>query len=200
MDKVCHQLPPEEVYKQFGRVSKLLIHPKDVPDIGLLMPQKVINCIEEIAEVNCEAIHKKELNREQIGSDNIENLIYRKEMQKKFVGSSTAGRVHAQISKKKRDLLNRLGSSGNHLGFSNAEEGEFTQGMEKTVVNTFECGIKNSKKSLICYQHESASMRVAQGVELQEYVMTVSWASDNSKNLFNRLNWDGTLSSSVCGE
>ena len=25
VDKVCHQLPPEEVYKQFGRASKLLI-------------------------------------------------------------------------------------------------------------------------------------------------------------------------------
>ena len=33
--KVCHQLPPREVYQQYGRTSKLLIHPKDVPHIPL---------------------------------------------------------------------------------------------------------------------------------------------------------------------
>ena len=33
--KVCHQLPPREVYEQYGRTSKLLIHPKDVPHIPL---------------------------------------------------------------------------------------------------------------------------------------------------------------------
>ena len=33
--KVCHQLPPQEVYEQYGRTSKLLIHPKDVPHIPL---------------------------------------------------------------------------------------------------------------------------------------------------------------------
>ena len=34
VDKVCYQLPPEEVCKQFERTSKLLIHPKDVPNIN----------------------------------------------------------------------------------------------------------------------------------------------------------------------
>ena len=33
--KVCHQLPPREVYEQYGRTSKLLIHPKDVPHIPM---------------------------------------------------------------------------------------------------------------------------------------------------------------------
>ena len=33
--KVCHQLPPREVYEQYGRTSKPLIHPKDVPHIPL---------------------------------------------------------------------------------------------------------------------------------------------------------------------
>ena len=33
--KVCHQLPPREVYEQYGRTSKLLIHLKDVPHIPL---------------------------------------------------------------------------------------------------------------------------------------------------------------------
>ena len=44
VDKVCQQLPPEEVYKQFGRVSKLLLHPRDVPDIKLLKREETINC------------------------------------------------------------------------------------------------------------------------------------------------------------
>ena len=43
MDKVCQQLPPEEVYKQFERASKLLLHPKDVPDIKLMDLDRVIN-------------------------------------------------------------------------------------------------------------------------------------------------------------
>ena len=33
MDKVIDQLPPQTVYEQYGRTSKLLIHPKDVPHI-----------------------------------------------------------------------------------------------------------------------------------------------------------------------
>ena len=33
VDKVIDQLPPQTVYEQYGRVSKLLIHPKDVPHI-----------------------------------------------------------------------------------------------------------------------------------------------------------------------
>ena len=33
VDKVIDQLPPQTVYEQFGRTSKLLIHPKDVPNI-----------------------------------------------------------------------------------------------------------------------------------------------------------------------
>ena len=33
VDKVIDQLLPQTVYKQYGRVSKLLIHPKDVPHI-----------------------------------------------------------------------------------------------------------------------------------------------------------------------
>ena len=34
-DKVIEQLPPQTVYEQYGRTSKLLIHPKDVPNIPL---------------------------------------------------------------------------------------------------------------------------------------------------------------------
>ena len=43
VNKVCQQLLPEEVYKQFGRASKLLLHPKDVPDIKLLEEKETIN-------------------------------------------------------------------------------------------------------------------------------------------------------------
>ena len=35
VDKVVDQLPPQTVYEQYGRASKLLIHPKDVPQIPL---------------------------------------------------------------------------------------------------------------------------------------------------------------------
>ena len=34
-NKVITQLPAQSVYEQYGRTSKLLIHPKDVPDIPL---------------------------------------------------------------------------------------------------------------------------------------------------------------------
>ena len=34
-DKVLEQLPPQTVYEQYDRTSKLLIHPKDVPNIPL---------------------------------------------------------------------------------------------------------------------------------------------------------------------
>ena len=35
VDKVISQLPPQAVYEQYGRASKLIIHPKDVPEIPL---------------------------------------------------------------------------------------------------------------------------------------------------------------------
>ena len=35
VDKVINQLPPQTVYEQYGRSSKLLIHPKDVPEVPL---------------------------------------------------------------------------------------------------------------------------------------------------------------------
>ena len=35
VDKVINQLPPQAVYEQYGRRSKLLIHPKDIPEVLL---------------------------------------------------------------------------------------------------------------------------------------------------------------------
>ena len=46
--KVCHQLPPREVYEQYGRTSKLLIHPKDVPHI----PLEVFKEEQEVEKIN----------------------------------------------------------------------------------------------------------------------------------------------------
>ena len=43
VDKVCQQLLPEEVYKKFRIASKLLLHPKDVPDVKLLEEKEKIN-------------------------------------------------------------------------------------------------------------------------------------------------------------
>ena len=35
VEKVITQLPPQKVYEEYGRASKLLIHPKDVPEVPL---------------------------------------------------------------------------------------------------------------------------------------------------------------------
>ena len=40
VDKVINQLPPQSVYEQYGRRSKLVIHPKDVPEISLQLFNK----------------------------------------------------------------------------------------------------------------------------------------------------------------
>ena len=53
VDKVIHQLPPQAVYEQFGRRSKLLIHPKDVPGIPLQLfepSQKMREKVDECDE------------------------------------------------------------------------------------------------------------------------------------------------------
>ena len=75
VDKVCHQLPPKEIYQKFGRASKLLIHPKDIPDIKLLIPNKAINHREDTFEVNEVTTRKKKVDEEQISSDKSEKSI-----------------------------------------------------------------------------------------------------------------------------
>ena len=75
VDKMCHQLPPEEVYKQFGRASKLLIHTKNVPNIKLLSSEKAINRMEEVAEVREEVSHCCQIDNENKLSDGSEELI-----------------------------------------------------------------------------------------------------------------------------
>ena len=75
VDKVCHQLPPKEVYQLFGRASKLLIHPKYIPDIKLLIPKKTINRKEDTAEVNEVIIRNKNVDGQQTSSDKSEKSI-----------------------------------------------------------------------------------------------------------------------------
>ena len=64
VDKVCQQLPPEEVYKQFGRTSKLLLHPKDVPDIKLVEEKETINCGNRLEDRRTDNVTLCELTEE----------------------------------------------------------------------------------------------------------------------------------------
>ena len=48
VDKMVVQLPPQVVYEQYGRASKLLIHPKDVPQI----PLELFNGQQEEEDIN----------------------------------------------------------------------------------------------------------------------------------------------------
>ena len=63
VDKVISQLPPQSVYKQYGRSSKLLIHPKDVPEIPLELFSKLRGHEETGKFDTCE----KSKNRERCG-------------------------------------------------------------------------------------------------------------------------------------
>ena len=74
-EKVCHQLPPQEVYEQYGRTSKLLIHPKDVPRIPLEEQRQVKKLEDHEAEIS-QINDKKEIlvntsdkSRSQAGSE-----------------------------------------------------------------------------------------------------------------------------------
>ena len=64
VDKVCQQLPPEEVYKQFGRSSKLLLHPKDVPHIVLMEKENTINREDEQQNKGDDSINLCELTKD----------------------------------------------------------------------------------------------------------------------------------------
>ena len=89
VDKVINQLPPQAVYEQYGRRSKLLIHPKDVPEIPLQLfgqhqkePGNIDECDESQSrtETNVmvhEISHKdgcgmKPMNSQPVSSDTID--------------------------------------------------------------------------------------------------------------------------------
>ena len=68
VDKVVAQLPPQSVYEQYGRASKLLIHPKDVPAI----PLKLFNGSPEEEEVSDTLDESR--NRKKNGGEGNEQL------------------------------------------------------------------------------------------------------------------------------
>ena len=75
VDKVCQQLPPEEVYKQFGRASKLLLHPKDVPNINLGKGKEMINCKNKQGNKKDDSITLCELTEELDSHEKLEKSI-----------------------------------------------------------------------------------------------------------------------------
>ena len=106
VDKICQQLPPEEVYKQFGRASKLLLHPKDVPDIKLQEKEETINReIQNEGEENttlCELSTDEKISKEPI------NRLGNKGPLGPTVKWTVTGRC-VFPSEDSKKLLNRLG-------------------------------------------------------------------------------------------
>ena len=78
-EKVCHQLPPQDVYEQYGRTSKLLIHPKDVPHIPL-------EVFEEQRQVKKSEDHEAEIS---FMDDKEEVLVDTHDESRSRVGSET---------------------------------------------------------------------------------------------------------------
>ena len=78
-EKVCHQLPPQEVYEQYGRTSKLLIHPKNVPHIPL-------EVFEEQQQVKKSEDHEAEISSI---NDKKEILVNTSDESRSRVGSET---------------------------------------------------------------------------------------------------------------
>ena len=89
VDKVINQLPPQAVYEQYGRRSKLLIHPKDVPEVPLQLfgqhqkePGKIDECDESQSRAETDVMvheisHKdgcgmKLMNSQPVSSDTID--------------------------------------------------------------------------------------------------------------------------------
>ena len=75
VDKVCQQLSPEEVYKQFGRASKLLLHPKAVPHIILMEKENTINRKDEQQSRRDDNITLCELTKDLDPHEKLEKLI-----------------------------------------------------------------------------------------------------------------------------
>ena len=75
VDKVCQQLLPEEVYKQFGIASKLLLHPKDVPHIVLMEKETTINCEGKQQKRRDDSITLCELTKDSDPPEKLEKLI-----------------------------------------------------------------------------------------------------------------------------
>ena len=140
VDKVCHQLPPKEVYQQFGRASKLLIHPKDIPDIELLIPNKTINRKEDTAEVNEVIICNKNEDGEQTSCDKSEKSINTTTKQK---GKQTANSEYSKEDTSKMDNSEKLIYHKNLI-----ENSEIDDEVKRGHTKPFTKPSKESKNSL----------------------------------------------------
>ena len=129
-------------------MSKLLIHPKDVPDIDLLKLQKAINHTEEVTELDCETIHVTQSESNE--GDNSEKSIYCEETQDGEKVSNNNNLNHAQVSEKGKKSL------GISIAVENSVVKE-DEGIQKHVneddKRTTGCILEseNSDKSLACY-------------------------------------------------
>ena len=76
VDKAISQLPPQAVYEQYGRASKLLIHPKDVPEIPLQLfnGQRKEETHEDIADTVLVDVRDKSQSREEILNNVVESI------------------------------------------------------------------------------------------------------------------------------
>ena len=76
VDKAISQLPPQAVYEQYGRASKLLIHPKDVPEIPLQLfnGQRQEETHEDIADNVLVDVRDKSQSREETLNNVVEPI------------------------------------------------------------------------------------------------------------------------------
>ena len=177
VDKVCQQLLPEEVYKQFGRASKLLLHPKDVPDVKLVEEKETINCenrledrkddnvilyelteqldSHEKAEKSINTVFPTKIVHDTIGEEGMDEKSS-KETINRFGNHSTtehteqwtALRKHTYPSDYSKNLFNRFG--GVKTGEVSSYEGEHTGQWTLPKESTYPSNY--GKKSLNCFR------------------------------------------------
>ena len=66
IDKVVAQLPPAEAFNSFGRATKLLIHPKDVPEVKFTRETSETSEVSvQIHELTCEQTRTPAMTRDE---------------------------------------------------------------------------------------------------------------------------------------
>ena len=107
VDKVCQQLPPEEVYKQYGRTTKLLLHPKDVPNINLVEEKEMINRKNKLENRRNGNVTLCELTEESSSDKKVEKLI-NTVISTKMVQHAT--KEECEDDKSSKEMINQLGN------------------------------------------------------------------------------------------
>ena len=128
VDKVINQLPPQAVYEQYGRRSKLLIHPKDIPEVPLQLfgqqqkePGDIDECDESQSREETDVmVHEishndglgmKLTNSQPIGNDTMWNSLGQQPVEK-YCGASLVTNNLAQMDSDSSDeSRSRLQSS-----------------------------------------------------------------------------------------